>query len=442
VQSLELPGIVVSDDTQRAYPGGDLGAGVLGFINAEGVGSGGMEMALNSVLSGHDGKQVVETDNEGRQIPGGEDKISPAVPGRNVELTLDRDIQWSAQSALAAQVKATHSDSGTALVMDPRTGEILALATVPTFDPNDLAHANSNLLGNPAASDAYEPGSVNKVITAAAALETGVVTPETPIDVPGELKVADRVFHDAEQHGTERLTFAGVLARSSNIGTIETAKKLGKGVLYDYLRKFGFGSTTGSGFPAESAGIVRDPSTWTESDNASIPIGQGIAVTPLQIASVYATVANGGIRVTPHIVKATYDANGKAHPNTKITTTRIIQADTAKTIREMLESVTTVDGTAPAAAIDGYRIAGKTGTARKINATGTDYSGYISTFVGMAPADNPRLIVEVILDNPKTAIFGGVVAAPVFHDVMSFALESLRIPPSGRPSAVFRLTAP
>ena len=442
IQSLALTGIVVTRDTKRVYPDGDLAAGVIGFTGSDSTGLGGIEYALNSTLMGHDGKSIVETDNAGRQIPGGEKKASPAVAGRNVQLTIDRDIQWMAQSALAAQVKKTKAERGTAIVMDTRTGEILALATVPTFNPNDIAHAKSALLGNPAATDVYEPGSVNKVITAAAALETGVVQPLTPIAVPGTLKVADRIFHDAEQHGTERLTFAGVLAKSSNIGTILTARKLGPNVLFNYLTKFGFGSTTGAGFPAESPGIIRDPKTWSESDQASIPIGQGIAVTPLQVASVYATVANGGVRAAPHIVKATYDTNGKLHPAPEAKQTRSIRSDTAATLRAVLESVTTVDGTAPDAAIDGYRIAGKTGTARKINANGSDYSGYVSSFVGFAPADDPHLVVEVILDNPKTAIFGGVVCAPIFHQIMSFALQTLRIPPTGRPSATFRLTAP
>lgn len=447
VSSLKLTGIVVIRDSKRVYPSGQLAAGVLGFMGADTkgdqlVGRGGMELALNSVLAGKDGKSVVETDNAGRQIPGGEKKAQPAVPGRNAVLTIDRDIQWIAQSAIAAQVKATHADGGTALVMDTRTGEILALATVPTFDPNDITRAKIKDLSNPAASDVYEPGSVNKVITAAAALETGVVTPQSVIEVPGRLKVADRIFKDAEEHGTERLTFAGVLARSSNIGTIKVAQKLQPGVLFDYMHKFGFGQTTHSGFPAESPGIIRDLDHWTESDHASIPIGQGIAVTPLQVAQVYATVANGGVRVTPHIVKGSYDANGKFVPYAKVTQTRTIRADTAATLRAMLESVTTVDGTAPAAAIDGYRIAGKTGTANKINEQGTDYSGYISSFVGFAPADDPRLVVAVILDKPRGAYYGGLVAAPVFHDVMSFALQTLRIPPTGKPSATFKLTAP
>ena len=443
VQSLRLSGIVVTRDQRRIYPGGQLAAGVLGFTGGDtSAGLAGIEYALNKTLMGQDGRSVVETDTSGRQIPGGENRGSPAIPGHNVQLTIDRDIQWIAQSALADQVKKAKARGGSVIVMDIKTGEVLALATAPTFDPNEFAKYPPSVLGNSAASEVYEPGSVDKVITAAAALETGVVTPTTPVVVPSELRRFDRVFHDAEPHGTERLTFAGVLAKSSNIGTILTAEKLGKGVLYDYIRRFGFGSVTGSGLPGESAGLVPRGDSWNSSQSATIPIGQGISATSLQVASVYATVANGGVRVTPHVVAGSFDVTGKLHPNTDITSTRVISSATSATLRTLLEAVTSGEGTAPAAAIDGYRIAGKTGTARRINATGTNYQGYVSSFVGFAPADDPRILVSVVIDDPQGVIFGGLVAAPVFHDVMSFALQTLRIPPTGRRSPVLQLTAP
>jgi cell division protein FtsI (penicillin-binding protein 3) len=314
------------------------------------------------------------------------------------------------------------------------------MATTPTFDPNDPGKAAPNALGDPAVSDVYEPGSVNKVITVAAALQDGLVTPDTPMTVPPYLRIAGRVFQDAEPHGTEQLTVTGVLAKSSNIGAIEIEQKLGAARFYNYLRSFGFGQSTGVGLPGESPGILPPSNLWNGSQQYTIAFGQGISVTALQVASVYATVANHGLRVVPTIVRGTIGPDGRLRPLARPGPRQVITASVAKQVANMLEAVTSDEGTAPKARIAGYRVAGKTGTAMRVDPTCGCYRGYTATFVGFAPADNPRLLVEVVLQNPQRGHFGGAVAAPVFHQVMAFALESLRIPPTGTPPPVARLT--
>jgi cell division protein FtsI (penicillin-binding protein 3) len=266
------------------------------------------------------------------------------------------------------------------------------------------------------------------------------LTPESPIDVPPTLNRAGEVFHDAETHGEEHLTLAGVLAESSNIGTILTSEKVGVTRLYDYLRAFGLGQSSGLAFPGESKGILDDPSNWSASQRYTIPFGQGLSVNALQVASVYATIANGGVRVTPRLVKGVVQSDGSVKPTQASTTTRVISASAAKQVESMLEAVTTDQGTAPGARIDGYRVAGKTGTAQRSDPTCGCYRGYTASFVGFAPADDPQLVVLVVLDNPVHGYYGGAVAAPVFKDVMSFALESEKIPPTGTTPPVVKLT--
>jgi cell division protein FtsI (penicillin-binding protein 3) len=412
----------------------------VGFVGANGQGLGGIEYSLNKVLAGTDGKRTFENGHNGRPIPDGLDVVQNAKPGTGVQLTLDRDIQWQAQQAIAAQVAKTGAKSGTVVVMDPRNGQLLALATAPGFDANQPGKARGDALGNPAVADVYEPGSVNKVITFAAALERGLITPNTPFTVPPTLKYAGRVFHDAEVHGTEHLTATGVLAKSSNIGTIQVADRIGKDSFYSFLRSFGFGSKTGLGVPGESPGLLPPPKQWWGTTLPTIAFGQGVGVTAVQVASVYATIANGGVRVTPTLVAGTVGADGKLDPAARPATRRVVSEKTAKAVSDMLEAVTSDQGTAPAARIPGYRIAGKTGTANRPNGHG-GYTGYTASFVGYAPADKPQLVVEAVLQDPKNGHFGGEVAAPVFHDVMTFALQALRIPPTGTKPPVARLTA-
>ena len=440
VLALERAGIGTLPETKRVYPNASLGAAVVGFVGREGDGLGGIEYALDGALAGKPGEELVEEDTQGRRIPAGEHSVTPPVAGTNQVLTIDRDIQWQAERAIAAQVKKTRAKSGQIIVMDIRTGEILALAVAPTFDPNRPTAAPPELRGNPALSQVYEPGSVNKVITAAAALEEGIVTPDTTVVVPPSIRVSNHTFTDAHAHGTLKMTFTGVLAESSNIGTIAVAQRLGKDRLYDYLRRFGLGQRTGIAFPGESAGVLPEPDSWWGTSMGTIPIGQGVAATSVQVAAAYAAIANGGVRVQPSLVKGSLDAAGTLVPAPAPKRTRAVSAATAAKVTQMLEAVTAEGGTAPNAAIDGYRVAGKTGTARKVRADGRGYQGYISSFVGFAPADAPRLVVSVSLDDP-VPIYGGIVAAPVFRQVMGFALSALRIPPTGRRAPVARLRA-
>jgi cell division protein FtsI (penicillin-binding protein 3) len=437
----KIPGIGVLPETKRVYPNGALGGAVVGFVGREGNGLGGIEYALEHDLMGRPGRELVEEDTQGRQIPAGEHRVVPPVAGTSEMLTIDRDVQWEAEHVLVEQVAKTHAKSGQILVMDVRTGEILALAVAPSFDPNDPSASPPAHLGNPALSTVYEPGSVNKVITAAAALETGLLQPDSTVVVPPSIRVSNHTFTDAHAHGEEKLTFTGVLAESSNIGTIGIAQRLGKDTLYSYLRKFGLGERTGIKFPGESPGLLPQPQDWWGTAMGTIPIGQGIAATSLQVAAAYAAVANGGVRVQPSLLRGSLDANGTLHPVPAPKKTRAITAKTAKQITGMLEAVVAKGGTAPMAAIAGYRVAGKTGTARKVRTDGRGYAGYVASFVGFAPADAPRLVVEVVLDDP-VPIYGGLVSAPVFRTVMGFALGALHIPPTGRPTPVARLTVP
>jgi cell division protein FtsI (penicillin-binding protein 3) len=438
-ESGSLPGIGVLPATKRIYPAGDLASNVVGFANADGEGLAGLEFSFQDLLAGHKGKRTFETGAAGSPIPDGQEVIEPAVPGTGLRLTIQRDIQWKAQQAIAAQVEAVHADSGTVIVMNPRTGELLALAVSPGYDPNNPGDSPVSAFGDPAISDVYEPGSVNKVITISAALEEKLVRPMTPFTIPPLLHYAGFTFHDAEEHGTERLTLAGVLAKSSNIGTIQVARKVGAPKLYHYLRAYGFGQPTGVRLPGDGTGLLPKLRQWTDSTLPTVAFGQGVGVTALQVASVYATIANGGIRVTPNLVAGRIGPDGEVTSEPAPEQHRVITAKTAQRVSDMLEAVTTNEGTAPLARIPGYRIAGKTGTAQRPNNNG-GYSGYTASFVGYAPADDPKLLVSVVLQNPRAGHFGGLVAAPVFQKVMAFALQTLRIPPTGTRPPSIRLT--
>ncbi|MCW2598369.1 MAG: Peptidoglycan glycosyltransferase [Frankiales bacterium] len=445
VMSLNLPGIGQESTTQRVHPNHALAAGVLGFTDYQGIGRAGIELAMQQVLAGKDGRTVARFDAAGRVIPTGGDSHVDPIAGKSVELTIDRDLQWYAQQLVADQVAATQAKSGTAVVMDVKTGEVLALATAPSFDPDN--RTTGNFTANPAISDVYEPGSVNKVITAAAALQDGIVTPQTVITVPPTYKVAGHVLHDAEVHGVEHLTFAGVLAKSSNIGTVKVAQQLGADRLYAMMRNFGFGAQSGLGLPGESAGIIPKPADWSGTSIANIPIGQGISVNAIQVASVYATIANGGVRVQPSIVKGTRDSAGHLTPVPAAAQRRVVSSAIAAQIRAMLESVVSEQGTAPLAAIPGYRVAGKTGTAQRVATSGPmqgRYDGsFTSSFIGMAPADAPRYVTAVVLQGTGAkGYFGGVVAAPLFSKIMGFALRSYEVVPSGTKPPTLRLSVP
>jgi cell division protein FtsI (penicillin-binding protein 3) len=439
ILALNVPGITTPDTSQRIYPDGTLASNVIGFVNASGQGAGGLELSYQKTLAGHNGTNTYQVGANGAQIPDGRGSLDPAVPGTSLRLSIQRDIQYEAQQAIAKQVKATGALSGTVIVMDPRNGQLLALAAAPGFNPNDVASANPANLGDPAVGDVYEPGSVNKVITMSAGLQDKVVTPTSRFIIPNSLSIAGTPFHDAESHGTEKLTLTGILAKSSNIGAIKVAERLGAQRLDHYLLAYGFGRPTGVGLPGESGGLLPGLSAWSGTTLPTVSFGQGIGVTAIQVASVYSTIANGGVRVQPNVVEDTIDQHHNVTPAPAPRRNRVISAKTAAELRNMMEAVTSNEGTAPAARIKGYRVAGKTGTASRPNGHG-GYSGYTASFAGFAPADKPRLVVEVVLQKPIRGYYGGAVAAPVFHDVMSFALQSLGIAPTFTKPPTAKLT--
>ncbi len=433
-----LAGIFQEPSTKRVYPNGGLAAGILGWVNAEGKGGGGIESQLDKDLAGEDGK-ITYAQSGGRRVPTAGSSETPAVPGSDVELTLDRDIQYVAQKAIEQQVAASKADRGYVVVQDTKTGEILALANAPGFDPNDLSKASSRNLGNPALQDAYEPGSTSKLISMAAVLEEKAAAPDTHVTVPNRLHRGDRAFKDDIEHETWYLTLSGVLAKSSNIGTILATQQLGKTqpeankVLYDYLRKFGMGSKTGTGFPGETAGILHKPEDWSTSTQYTVPFGQGYSLNALQAVSMYSTVANGGVRVEPSLVRGQKGPDGRFTPADEPKKTRVISEGTAKTLSEMLQSVVDdPEGTGNKAQIEGYRVAGKTGTANRVDPETGRYNGYTSSFAGFAPADKPRLAVYCVVQNPtKGNYFGGQICAPIYKQVMEFGLKTLQVAPTG-----------
>ncbi|MBQ1095705.1 penicillin-binding protein 2 [Streptomyces sp. b94] len=442
-----LAGVFADPSSKRVYPGGDLAAGVLGWVGADGKGGGGLERQLNETLAGKDGK-IRYAQSGGRQVPTAGSTETPAVPGSDVELTIDRDIQWAAQHAISRQVEESKADSGYVIVQDTATGEILAMANSPGFDPGDLARADPDALGNAALQDAFEPGSTAKVMSMAAVLEEKAATPMTHLTIPNRLKRGDRLFKDDIDHPTWYLTLNGVLAKSSNIGTIMATGELGKTqeeaneVLHSYLRKFGLGGYSGLGFPGETKGILAPPDQWSTSQQYTIPFGQGVSVNALQAASVYSTIANGGVRVEPTLVRGTEEDDGRFTPAPEPKKTRVISEKTAKTLSQMLESVVDdEEGTGTKARIPGYRVAGKTGTANRVDPATGMYKGYTSSFAGFAPADKPRVTVYCAIQNAtEGSYFGGQICGPIYKQVMEFALKTLQVPPTGAAPANLPVT--
>jgi cell division protein FtsI (penicillin-binding protein 3) len=414
----------------REYPSGNLIASLIGFVNHDGVGATGLESSMNSKIKGIDGKYSYANGYKA-EIPGSQSEIIPAQSGTSIRLTVDRDIQWVASKAIAEVVKSSRALSGTVIVMDPKTGHILAHATAPTFDPNDTTKVSLVAMRNPSVLDVYEPGSTGKVMTIAAALEEKKITPQTVLTIPDKLKRSVKVFRDHEPHPTQRLTTAGVLAVSSNTGSIKIGEMISNDKLYDYLTKFGIGSKTGSGLPGESRGILPKVADWSGTTAPTVAFGQGYSVTAMQATSVFATIANDGIRVSPTVIAGTSDSSGNYTPSATRESVRVISPETASQMRLMMESVVSASGTAPSAAIPGYRVAGKTGTAQRIDDTCGCYRGYTASFIGFAPADKPAYVISVTIQDPRGLHWGGYLGGPVFKKVMSFVLQSKGIAPTG-----------
>jgi cell division protein FtsI (penicillin-binding protein 3) len=445
VSALHLDGIGVVRDEVRVVPGHDLAANVIGFTRNDLTGLGGLEAAYNDVLAGVPGSRTYEvgqpdgTVNLDHEIPGGYHEETPARPGSSIQLTIDRDLQFEVQRILGQKLRAEHADIGAAVVLDVRTGEVLAQASYPFYDAaNPFAYKDSDRVDN-ASGWVVEPGSVHKGVVFAACLQTGTFTPRSTIRIGESVTKGDTTYTDTHYHVTNTVTLPGILAYSSNIGTIAMADKLGAQNLYDYQRAFGLGSLTGEDLPGESAGLVQPPANWSSSSYGSIPIGHGVSVTPLQMAEVYATIANGGTYVQPHLLRATIGPDGTVIPAPAAPSHQVISPENAAALRTMLEAVVDVpDATGTSAAVANYRIAGKTGTGRLI-VNGQPAPGEVASFVGMAPADAPRYVIAVFAHTPAGT--GGKVAGPAFAEMMAYTLLHYRVPPTGAPKPTFTLWA-
>lgn len=430
VEKLQLPGIFMQSEPKRYYPGGRLASHVLGFVDIDGKGLEGIEAAYEEILKGVAGQQTLEQDptREIDMLPEGEEDYDAPQAGRSLFLTIDKQLQYFAELTLADATQRYSAEAGTAIVMRPDTGEILALANVPTFDPNKPGDATTDQRRNRALVDVYEPGSAFKIVTAAGALQQGAVTPQTSFGVPDSFAYSDRVFNDSHPHPPMQMTTTEIIEQSSNVGTIQIGLRLGGAMLDRYVRKFGFGRETGLDFPGESSGIVLDREDWTGPTIATVSIGQGIAVTPVQMAAAYSTLANDGVWVEPKLVSATTNEKGRVEASPAPATKRIVSRATAAAMTRILTGV--VDrGTGIEAQIPGYAIAGKTGTAQKPLETGGYGDSYVASFAGFAPSNDPAIVVIVILDNP-TPIWGGNTAAPTFKIITEYALRHLGIAPS------------
>lgn len=436
IKALRIPFVNAEETSERKYPNGNVAGNILGFVNSEGVGSAGVEQSQEGALRGTNGSYLLEQDPRGALIPTGEKERVEAVDGRDVELTIISDLQWKAQDAIEKARRAYGATYGNIVVTDTRTGQVLALAETSTVDPADLASTDPSNWGSRAISTVFEPGSTAKVITMAAALETGAWTPTSQFTVPYTYVTDNgQTIRDSHFHQDQRLTLAGVFAESSNTGTVMIGEKIPVQVRYDYLSKFGFGKKTGIGMPGESAGILHPVEKWDGRTKWNVLFGQGVAVTALQSNEVFATIANGGVRNTPRIIKGYRAEDGTYEDVLPAETTRVVSEETADTVLAMMETVVS-DGTGKKAAVPGYRIAGKTGTAQAPNPLTGTYDHFVASFNGVAPADDPRIAVSVALYADKL-LYGGESAAPVFSDVTAFALQHLGVEPSGSKATKF-----
>jgi cell division protein FtsI (penicillin-binding protein 3) len=439
----------------RVYPNGELASNVVGAANwrkdmTPGATHGqlGLESSQDNLLAGRNGRRVVDTIQGGDIVIPGADRdreLEPATPGKSLELTLDIDTQYVVQNMVTDYTAKSGAKSGSAVVLDSKTGEILAMANDKTFDPAEFGKATEDEKRNIAVTSVYEPGSVNKIITAAGAIEAGLFQPYEVITVPGSIQVADRRINDAWVHGDLDMTFAGVFGKSSNVGTLMAAQKLGEDRYAELLRLFGLGKRTGSGLTGEEAGLVPPRNQWSGSTFGNLPIGQGLSMTLLQMTGIYQTMANDGVRVPPRIIRAEVDGNGARKETERPEGVRVVSPETAKTVREMFRAVVQNSpgqtGTGSAAALPGYQIAGKTGTAQQIDPSTGLYSSslYWITFAGILPADNPRYVVGIMLDRPTGTQFSSS-AAPLFHDIASYLAQRYQVPLSAEQSPLITLT--
>lgn len=438
VLELELPGIQRLDEPRRVYPAGGLAGQVVGFTGIDGDGLQGLEVGYDEVLRGQPGTLAVERTPGGLEIASGVRELEPPVVGTDLVLTIDREIQHLAERA-AEEAVETHEAAGAGIVvLEVGTGEVLAMASAPGFDPNHRRSGDEDRWRNRVVTDVFEPGSTQKALTVAAAIDAGVVAAHDMRSVADRVTVGGHTFTDAYRRPTMDLSVAQIMERSSNVGTIELAQELGPDRLETALRDFGYGSRLGTGFPGESAGLLMPHEQWWGTSLPTIAIGQGVAVTLLHLAHGYGVLANDGIAVAPRLIRGTVDEDGRLTPSAPPRPRRVVGADTARDVSRMLvAAVSGEHATGTRAAVPGYQVAGKTGTARKPDPVNRGYSDqYVAAFVGYAPAHDPQLVVAVMVDEPSTSIFGGVVAAPVFRTVMEAALVARRLPPDEVPDSL------
>lgn len=426
LESMSLAGVHTRKEPKRFYPNGSLAANVLGFVGLDGKGLAGIEQVYNEKITGEPGKVFIEKDSRGRAY---ESTEVPGRPGQTVVLTIDQSIQYQAEAALTSAIEASGAKGGTAIVLDPHNGDVLALANAPTFDPNDVGAAPPAARSNWALQNIYEPGSTFKIVAFSAAIEKGLAKPTDLIDCQmGAITVAKRVIHDHKPFGT--LTISDALAKSSNVAAIKLGLRVGDPTMHEYIKRFGFGSRTGVELPGETAGVIHPLSRWLPSSIGSVAIGQEVGVTPLQMAAAFGALANDGVRVSPHLIREIRNASGVTSYRPTPEQHRVVSKETATALRGMLEGVT-LNGTAKRAQLDGYTAAGKTGTAQKIDPTTKTYSKtkFIASFVGFAPVNNPAVVIIVVIDEPGGSYHGGEVAAPVFRQIAEQILPEMGVVP-------------
>ena len=450
--SKKFPEVGAERQDLRQYPGGSLAANIVGGIDWDGHGLLGLEDSMDSVLAGSDGSVTYDRGSDGVVIPGSYRNRHDAVNGATVQLTLDDDIQFYVQQQVQLAKDASGARNASAVVLDAKTGEVLAMSNDDTFDPSqDIGRQGDRQIGNLPVTSPFEPGSVNKIVTAATVFELGLSNPDEVLQVPGSINMGGVNVRDAWGHGVMPYTTTGVFGKSSNVGTLMLAQRIGPERYYEMLGKFGLGQRTGVGLPGESAGLVPPIDQWSGSTFSNLPIGQGLSMTLLQMTGMFQAVANDGLRIPPRIVKATIAADGSRTEERQPDGIQVVSSDTARSVRNMLRAVVQSDptgsqqGTAPAAAIDGYQIAGKTGTAQQINpGCGCYYDDvYWITFAGMAPADDPRYVIGIMLDAPARNADGtpGRSAAPLFHNIAGWLLQRDNVPLSPDPGPPLTLQA-
>ena len=431
IMKLAIPGVESRPVKKRSYPQGAVAGSVVGFTN-DGGGAAGLELTLNDSLEGEDGERTYQTGADGIIIPTAPLQVAPATNGQSVRLTIDTDLQYAAQAAIEAQAAKLSADWGNIIVVEAKTGKVRAMAETDSVDPNDPGATAAANRGARSIQAAVEPGSTDKAITAAAAIEEGVISPESRLVIPPGYSVNGQFFKDSFDHGTETRTFAGVIGASMNTGTVMVGQKLTRQQRYDYLRKFGVGEKTGIPLPGESSGLLAAPEYWDGRQEFAVLFGQGVSQTPLQTTMAFQAIANDGVLLKPQLIESYIDADGTEHPVAAEPGTRAVSGLTARQTRDILESVVT-GGAAKDIKVPGYRVGGKTGTAEAVADDGIGLDGYTASFVGMAPMDDPQYVVMVNVHRPQGNIYG-ISTAPVFNNVMSRVLTKFNVPPSTTPA--------